>query len=116
MPQHIKVALQGMIRDFIWKEGVTPRIALKHLYKPLEEGGLNLLNINARNEAIELIWLKSYLNLSPSRPAWAIVTNILISAAAPLGTSAVVRTNSFLQKWKPTMRGLRAEKLGDDIR
>ncbi|KAH9166284.1 hypothetical protein EDB89DRAFT_1835929, partial [Lactarius sanguifluus] len=62
------------------------------------------------------IWLKSYLNISPSRPAWAIVTDILICVAAPPGMSAVARTNSFFQKWEPAMRGPRAEKLGDDIR
>ena len=78
-----------MIRDFIWDQNTSPRIALKHLFKPIKDGGLNLLNIKAWNEAIEIVWLKSYLNLSPSHPSWATVTDLLMNAAAPPGTSAI---------------------------
>src|ERR1700744_786443 len=45
MPAHIKDVLQGIIRDFIWEEGTTPRIVLEYLYHPMDKGGLNLLNI-----------------------------------------------------------------------
>ncbi|KAH9177338.1 hypothetical protein EDB89DRAFT_1844983, partial [Lactarius sanguifluus] len=116
MPTHIKNALQGIIRDFLWEEGTTPRIALEYLYRPMEEGGLNLLNISGQNEAIELIWLKAYLNITPKRPVWAIVTDILISEATPPGTSTIARTNMFIQKWKPSTRGPRAEKLNKEIK
>ena len=88
-----------------------PRIALEHLYLPLKEGGLNLLNIKARNEAIEVTWLKAYLDLSPSCPAWATVTDILINATVPLGTSIMATVNTFLQTWEPPTRGLRAMRL-----
>src|SRR6266702_1800844 len=66
----------------------------------MDEGGLNLLNIKAQNEAIELTWLRSYLDLTPKRPMWAIVTDILISASAPPGTLAIARMNMFIQKCK----------------
>lgn len=56
---------------------------MEYMHKPLNKGGLNLLNIKACNEAIELVWLRDYLNLSPSRQTWAIVTDILINATAP---------------------------------
>ena len=109
MPAHIKTALDGMIRDFIWEHDTAPRMALEYLYKPIDEGGLNILNISARNEAIEIIWLKSYLDITPSRPAWAIVTNLLINAAAPPGTSVIARINTFTQSWNPPMRCPRAQ-------
>ena len=47
MPMHIEEALTRMIRDFIWDDGINPRIALENLYRPMDEGGLNLLNIKA---------------------------------------------------------------------
>ncbi|KAH9180214.1 hypothetical protein EDB89DRAFT_1840145 [Lactarius sanguifluus] len=60
------------------------------------------------------MWLKAYLNLSPTRPLWAIVTDILINAAAPLGTSAIARANTFIQTWEPPTQGPRAVTLGED--
>ncbi len=72
MPTHIEEALTRIIRDFIWEGSTSPRIALESLYKPIKEGGLNLLDIKVRNDAIELVWLKSYLDLTPSRPLWVL--------------------------------------------
>jgi len=55
------------------------------------------------------------LDLTPSRPLWAIVTDILINAAAPPGTSVIVRINSFIQTWDPPTQGPHAACLGDNI-
>ena len=61
-------------------------------------------DIKAGNEAIEITWLKSYLDFSPSRPTWAKVTDLIINAAAPPETSKLARFNTFLQSWNsPTM-------------
>jgi len=68
MPKKIEQTLTKMIRDFMWEESSSPRIALSALQRPREEGGLNLLDIEARNEAIEITWLKPYLDLSANRP------------------------------------------------
>jgi ribonuclease HI len=81
-----------------------------------EEGGIGLLNLSARNEAIDLIWLKLYLNFSPTRPAWAAVTDIIISAVAPPSTIKELRTNPFLQCWNAPVRGARSTTLNSDIR
>ena len=116
MPPHIEAAINEIIRNFIWENDVHPRIALKHLYKPLNDGGLNLLDIQTRNEAIDLVWLRDYLNLTPSRQMWAKVTDILINAAAPPGTSAVATINTFLQTWEPPSKGPRAATLNQNIR
>jgi len=82
MPPHIEKAITKIIRDFIWEESMNPRIVLRYLHQPIEEGGLNLLDINTRNEAIEIIWLKAYLNMSPTRPKWAKITDIILDMAA----------------------------------
>ena len=115
MPKHVEKALISTVRDFMWGEDSAPRLTLDTLQRPRDEGGLNLLDIQARNEAIELMWLRSYLNFSESRPPWAIVTDIIIDAAAPPNTCHTARINSFLQTWEPPTRGKRAESLNNDI-
>lgn len=115
MPPHIEDALTKVIRDFVWDNDTRPRIAMEYLHAPLKHGGLNLLDIKARNDAIELVWLRDYLNLTPSRQTWAIVTDILINATAPPGSSAVAITNAFLQSWNPPTRGPRLALLNDGI-
>ena len=115
MPTHIESALTKMIRDFMWEDDSSPRIALELLQRPIEEGGLNLLDLKARNEAIEIVWLKSYLDLSPTRPTWAIVTDLIIDTSAPTTMCDQARGNPFLQTWNIPMKGRRAEKLNNDI-
>ena len=67
MPASIEKAITKIISNFIWGENDKPKIAAPSLQKAMEEGGLKMLDIKARNEAIELMWLKAYLNFSPSR-------------------------------------------------
>lgn len=115
MPKEIEKAFQKLIQDFIWDGERAPRIALETLELPLDEGGLNLLNIRTRNEAIDIMWLKSYLNFSPSRPAWAVVTDLLINAAAPPNISPLGRFNAYTQSWNPPTKGPRSAHLNQDI-
>jgi ribonuclease HI len=114
MPTNIEDALIKITRRFIWGADSSPRLALDVLYCPVEEGGLNLLDITARNEAIEIMWLKSHLDLSPARPAWAVVTDLLIDMTAPPATNQDARENNFLQTWNPATRGQRAKLMGKD--
>ncbi len=105
MPAHIEMTITKLTHNFIWSDEMTPRLALNYLYKPIEEGSINLLDIHARNQAIEITWLKEYLNLMPLRPMWATVMDILINRAAPPHMSALARINTFIQSWDPPMRG-----------
>lgn len=70
MPPHVETALTKLIQDFMWEDDLSPRIALELLQWPIEEGGLNLLDLKACNEAIEIMWLKAYLDFPPSHPIW----------------------------------------------
>jgi hypothetical protein len=99
----------------MWNDSTIPKIVLETLYWPIEEGGLNLLDLSSRNEAIEIMWLKSYLNPSANHLAWAKITNILIDTAAPRNTEHKARINTFLQTWKPCTRGTRAKICNEDI-
>jgi hypothetical protein len=80
------------------------------------EQSLNVLDIRTQNKAIELVWLKDYLNLTPSRQMWARVTDILINATAPPGMSVVAVVNTFLQKWSPPTKGPRVLTMNKNIR
>ena len=115
MPENIVSTLTKTIRDFMWEEDSSPRIALDLLQSPKSCGGLNLLDIKACNEAIEIMWLKSYLNFSPSRPEWAMVTDLILSATARPITIKRARKNPFLQTWEAAKQGTRARRLNSDI-
>ena len=66
MPGTIMKTIQSVIRSFIWNSDRSPPgLGLQQLMKPKKEGGINLLDIETRNQVIELTWLKSYLQLSP---------------------------------------------------
>ena len=56
-------SLQTIIRDFLWNGNKTPPgLSLNNVMRNKKEGGINLLDLEARNQAIELTWLKSYTN------------------------------------------------------
>ena len=114
MPKQVADTLIKLTRAFIWGESVTPRLALDALCKKREEGGIELLNIKNRNEAIELVWLKEFLRAKPARPTWAKITDTLINDLAPATLHSNARHNTFLQKWDVPTRGKRAQKLGED--
>ena len=114
MPENIEDAIIKIIRTFMWNSDSSPRLSMDMLHRPIGKGGLNLLDIKSRNEAIDMMWLKTYLNLSPTRPPWATVTDHLIDTAAPISTKAKARGIPFLQSWKPSTGGRRASKMGKE--
>ena len=67
MSTNTEKAIENLIRDFVW-DGKKPPISMDTLGKDTKEGGIKLLDIASRNEAIELTWLKSYLTLDSERP------------------------------------------------
>ena len=116
MPPTIVKALNKLIKGFIWGQGTKPRILMATLQRPISEGGLNLLDIESRNDAIEIIWLKVYLNFTTSRQQWATVTDHILFAAAPKYPVEDMRDNLFLQAWSIPLQGPRGSKLNDDVR
>ncbi|EIW57570.1 uncharacterized protein TRAVEDRAFT_98723, partial [Trametes versicolor FP-101664 SS1] len=68
MPLDVEKRVTRLIANFVWGGDEHPRVAREALYQRHSSGGLNLLDIKARNEAIDLMWLKSYLNLTRDRP------------------------------------------------
>ena len=103
MPVEIEKQLKRRIRTFIWNNEGTPLVADNTLQARYEEGGKGVLDISAHNAAIQLNWLKTYLQQDSERPTWAFFTDALIAKQA-CSTPVVhpnARINVFLQTWKP---------------
>jgi hypothetical protein len=99
MPKHIEQAITKIIRNFMWRDDSSPRVPLRVLERPIEEGSLNLLNIKARNDAIEIVWLKDYLNFSKTHPLWTHIVDLTLDLTAPREMIKQARINPFLQNW-----------------
>ncbi|KAH9858876.1 hypothetical protein C2E23DRAFT_718170, partial [Lenzites betulinus] len=84
---------------------------MSHLCLPFEEGGLNLLDLEARNDAIDITWLRAYLALGSRRPLWASVADALFARLVPKDCSVrpEMRFNMFLQHWRPKLSALPTE-------
>ena len=62
-----------------------------------------MLDIVARNEAIDVMWLQSYLTNSRVRPTWAYIADEIFAGAIRRADSRLdpsVRINQFVQSWK----------------
>jgi len=59
MPEGAEKKLEKRIRKFIWGEKTKSPINIDTLYSPIKMGGRGLLDIKSRNEAIDLMCLKS---------------------------------------------------------
>ncbi|KAF9522431.1 hypothetical protein CPB83DRAFT_777105, partial [Crepidotus variabilis] len=87
----------------MWAGIEHPRINKETLYAPKSKGGRELLDIAARNDAIGLTWLKSYLDFGPDRPTWALVADEIIAIHPSQPDKRIdrsIRANIFLQSWK----------------
>ena len=104
MPKQTEKEIEKIIRTFIWGHDRTPPISMETLHKPPAEGGLGLLDICSRNEALQLMWAKRYLDFSSERPTWAYALDILIGKHT-LKTAGEIpqkaQLNTFLQSWNP---------------
>jgi hypothetical protein len=115
MLKNIELTIIKIVRNFIWDDAHFPLISLKQLYQPKEMRGINLLNIKARNKAIEITWVKAYLNLSSTCPAWVYIMDLLINDLK-LNNNETNISNPFLTSWDPPTKGPRANTLPLEIR
>ncbi|CAK5278421.1 unnamed protein product [Mycena citricolor] len=115
MPKVIEERLEKRVRKFIWAEKDKVTINRETVYAPAEMGGRDLLDIVARNEAIAIMWLKTYLSIGDERPLWCFVADeILANKMASDGSNVElsVRLNSYLQDWKHKVS---AKEIGKDL-
>jgi ribonuclease HI/exonuclease III len=113
MPDRILNALTKEIDRLVWNDK-QPRLAKEVLQDSPAKGGIQILDLKARNEAIDIMWLKGYLNFSNTRPTWALITDALIKMSAPKTIPKEITVSPFLQSWTAPSKGKRAEYLDKD--
>jgi Reverse transcriptase (RNA-dependent DNA polymerase) len=64
MPQNIQEAITKEINTFIWGEDKKAPIAKETLHTKRQNGRIGLLDIQSRNKAIDVMWLKEYISKS----------------------------------------------------
>ncbi|EJF60677.1 hypothetical protein DICSQDRAFT_147680 [Dichomitus squalens LYAD-421 SS1] len=79
MPDQVVKRLEKIIRDYLWDGKAVPPIAKEYPRLPIDDGGLNIIDISARNEAIDVMWLKMYLNFASDRPQWAYIADDILA-------------------------------------
>ncbi|OSC96249.1 hypothetical protein PYCCODRAFT_1448564 [Trametes coccinea BRFM310] len=74
MPKTCMTRLNAVIRLYLWNERHTPPVRMDTMYLPVDKGGFGILDLETRNEAIDIIWLRDYLNYD-KRPMWALLAD-----------------------------------------
>ncbi|KAI0326748.1 hypothetical protein GY45DRAFT_1229415, partial [Cubamyces sp. BRFM 1775] len=103
MPPMVEKALQKIITGFVWRYNSHHCVDIKTLHQPVSEGGLVLLDVKARNEALDLVWMRDYLDLSERRHKWAYLADAVFAGAARTAHRTMapeVKLNQFIQTWK----------------
>ncbi|KIY47256.1 hypothetical protein FISHEDRAFT_59779 [Fistulina hepatica ATCC 64428] len=99
IPASVEKKLEKRIRTFLWNHDGVTRISMRTLQMHKLKGGKGILDIAARNKAIDLMWAKAYLNLSSARATWAYVVDELINRQANKSIEYTSKHNIFLQSW-----------------
>lgn len=97
--------MNKLIRKYVWNDKHSPPVQFDTLLLPIEQGGLGMLDLVSRNEAIDIMWLKTYLQVGPDRPWWTFVADNLFAKCVAqncVPSENCLRINPFLQNWKPT--------------
>ncbi|KAJ7609549.1 hypothetical protein DFH06DRAFT_933083, partial [Mycena polygramma] len=67
-------------REFIWGGAKSSPVQREILLAPIEEGGKNMFDLQARNEAIQIMTLQSFLESDPDKRAtWAFFGDKLLA-------------------------------------
>jgi len=101
MPKNIEQRLQKRITKFLWNDKY-PTVNIHKMHAPIDEGGRGILDLVSRNEAIAIMWLKSYLNFGPNRATWTYFADEIISqniSNSSIIPEEKVWLNIFLQSW-----------------
>ncbi|KAJ3008140.1 hypothetical protein NUW54_g3267 [Trametes sanguinea] len=111
MPKTVVSRLNAVIRNYLWNDRHSPPVRMEHMYLPVDKGGFNILDLDARNDAIDIMWLRDYLDFK-NRPLWALLADDIFArttATKCIPAERSLRINPFLQNWAPTRNKLPAE-------
>jgi len=104
MPNKIQEEIQRMITEFVWGRTISA-MKIDDLSKEIDKGGRKVLNIEKRNEAIYLMWIREYLRMGENRPKWAYLTDEILRHERPKRAKEtleeIAKWNPFTQDWRP---------------
>ncbi|KZW00482.1 hypothetical protein EXIGLDRAFT_795979 [Exidia glandulosa HHB12029] len=115
MPNHILKKFQKLATDFFWSFSPSHTVNEATTALPQSQGGMNILDLKARNDAIYLTWASKYLEPSTSRPMWAYVADAILKATVNkdwkqrFSEKPEAMSNQYLQDWWPTVNDLPLE-------
>src|SRR5882724_5715000 len=78
IPDHIEKEMTKIMKDFIWDGNTRGLMRLDYMAEIREKGGLGMPNLKTRMKAIDIMWLKKYLDTPDKRPTWCWVADTLI--------------------------------------
>jgi len=78
MPDHIENEMTKIMKDFIWDGNKRGLMRVNYTAKVREKGGLGMPDLKTRMKAIDIMWLKKYLDAPGKRPTWCWVADSLI--------------------------------------
>ncbi|KAG6331164.1 hypothetical protein ID866_7924 [Astraeus odoratus] len=101
MPKDIETTLTKHAKNFAWDGEGKSTGSHNLLCAPINNGGNNMLNLQLRNEAIELMWPKKLLLSHGQCPTSAYFAHAILShfANKTPTTYTKIRINTFLQSW-----------------
>ncbi|KAH9910805.1 uncharacterized protein BXZ73DRAFT_93580 [Epithele typhae] len=109
MPDLVRKCLNKITSAFLWNDRQTPPINRETTYLPFEFGGMQILDLKSRNEAIAIMWLKEYLTFNAKKPWWTYLADDIFASQVSLDQCPRehhLRLNPFLQAWKPKLLAL----------
>ncbi|EJD32732.1 hypothetical protein AURDEDRAFT_178173 [Auricularia subglabra TFB-10046 SS5] len=115
MPTYMLEKFQKLISNFFWgfQTNHTINDATTHL--PQCQGGMNILDLEARNEAIYLVWAERYLAHPDVWPTWAFVADEIFKHTVNqqwkdrFKNEPRAMLNHYMQDWWPTANKLPLE-------
>ncbi|KIM39173.1 hypothetical protein M413DRAFT_12449 [Hebeloma cylindrosporum] len=116
MTEEVTTLIKRKITKFLWDD-TSSMVSAQTMLSQVTSGGMEILDIQARNDAIGLMKPKSYLTLDDSHPRWAKVADILINKSIPKSQNIpddISRVNTLLQTWTPAIQN--TSKLPSSLR
>jgi hypothetical protein len=78
MPKNVEAELVELQHMFLW-DGKKAKVSHQTMMLDTNEGGKQILNLPARNEAIDLWNLQSYLMQGEGRASWCFFVDFILS-------------------------------------
>ena len=109
MPREVETELNKLIRRFMWNNEKSDTVNHTQMTTKHKKGGKKVLDIETRNKAIHLTWLKAYLNLDSKRATWTYFADAMIKDDIPpshkIDNDPESRIMPIIQDWETRAKG-----------